>query len=219
MGAMFQNYSTSPWITDGFVILPFWPQDSIDTGSPWDSQVSTSGTWEANTTILHTDLVCTELSLKKKDRYLRLAREGEENYEDGAEIYLASVLIESYHGCQFNLTVDVFQDSLGDDLFSSDWVSWSDINDIFVGDHQSGYRFARNHHAIVRLNEDCHEDEIIIMATPWWFHDDFTPVGEHLNMTMLAYACHSDYSMATIPVRATAASNALSVEFDEDLFF
>jgi hypothetical protein len=36
---------------------------------------------------------------------------------------------------------------------------------------------------------------------------------------MLAYACHSDYSMAIIPARATAALNALSVEFDEDLFY
>jgi hypothetical protein len=37
-------------------------------------------------------------------------------------------------------------------------------------------------------------------------------------MTMSGYACHADYSMATIPVCAITALNALSVEFDEELF-
>jgi hypothetical protein len=65
MGAIFQNYSTSPWITEGFVVLPFWPEDSLDTDSRWDSQVSHSGTWEADTTIFHNDLVCTEHEAKR----------------------------------------------------------------------------------------------------------------------------------------------------------
>lgn len=30
IGAIFQNYSISPWITDGFVVLPFWPEDLSD---------------------------------------------------------------------------------------------------------------------------------------------------------------------------------------------
>ena len=75
MGAMFQNYSTSPWVTDGFVILPFWPEGSTDAGSPWDSHISNPGTWEANTTIFHNDLICTKLSMKNKDLYLRHAHD------------------------------------------------------------------------------------------------------------------------------------------------
>jgi hypothetical protein len=32
-GAILQNYSTSPWVTDDFLILPFWPSSSPYVGS------------------------------------------------------------------------------------------------------------------------------------------------------------------------------------------
>jgi hypothetical protein len=221
MGAIFQNYSTSPWITEGFVVLPFWPEDSLDTDSRWDSQVSHSGTWEADTTIFHNDLVCTELSMKQKDLYLRHAANNNEANET-EKFYLASVLLESNRGCQFNFTVNVTNNWATSEKggtkgthfleFSSDWVSWSDINHIMI-------RNSYSKDAIVRLNEDCHENEIILMSTPWWPGQFQTPTDRFSeNMTMSAYACHSDYSMAVIPVRATAALKALSVEFDENLF-
>jgi hypothetical protein len=163
MGAMFQNYSTSPWITNGFVILPFWPEDSTDTSSPWDSQVLSSGTWEVDTTIFYNDLVCTKLSLKKKDIYLRHAQDDFEAKLDG-QLYLASVLLDSSQGCQFNLTVNVTRNlaplaHIPFSTFSRDWVSWSDINHLIV----SGFY---SNDAIVRLNEDRHESEIIMMSTP-----------------------------------------------------
>jgi len=206
MGAIFQNYSSSPWITDDFVILPFWPQDSVDTGSRWDYKVQDSGTWEANTTVFHADLVCAKLDMKKKDMYLRHAPEGWEE-EPEKKFYQASVLLESNEGCQFNLTVDVEYHAL-----TTDWISWSDINNITSEDYPMS-------DAIVQSNEHCHENEIVMMSTPWWPRQDITPTEKFLqNMTMLAYACHTSHSMATIPARATASSGTLSVEFDENLF-
>ena len=57
------------------------------------------------------------------------------------------------------------------------------------------------------------------MSTPWWHPQFVTPTDRLLeNMTMLAYACHSEYSMANILARAISASRSLAVEFDEDLF-
>jgi hypothetical protein len=213
MGAIFQNYSTSPWITDNFVILPFWPENSTDTGSRWDSQVPSSGTWEANTTILHNDLVCAEMSLKNKDMYLRHV-DNNDTAGSNEERYQASVLLESNHGCRFNLTLNVTGNRGSSPWaeFSYDWMSWSDINNIILGNSYATY-------AIVQLNEECPESEIIMMSTPWWAVQ-FDPPPDRLleNMTMLAYACHSEYSMATIPARATAALKTLTVEFDENRF-
>jgi len=206
MGAIFQNYSSSPWITDDYVILPFWPKDSVDTGSHWDYKVQDSGTYEANTTVFYADLVCAKLDMKKKDMYLRHAPEGWEEYP-GKKFYQASVLLESNQGCQFNLTVDVEYHAL-----TTDWIFWSDVNNITLSDYMIL-------DPTIRLNEHCHESEIIMMSTPWWLRQDITPTDRFLeNMTMLAYACHSSYSMATIPARATASSGTLSVEFDENLF-
>jgi hypothetical protein len=57
------------------------------------------------------------------------------------------------------------------------------------------------------------------MSTPWWPEVSTTRTDTLLeNMTMLAYACHPDYSMATIPVRAITVLKALSLEFYENLF-
>jgi hypothetical protein len=162
MGAILQNYSTSPWVTDGFVVLPFWPDDTTDTDSPWDSQVSNSGTWEANTTILHNDLVCTELSLKEKEIHLRPADGYESHFSQ--QRYSAYVLLESNHDCQLNLTVNISFPMEGHTVqFSRDWISWSDIHTIIMDDSSST--------DMVRVNEDCHEGETIIMSTPWWLNE------------------------------------------------
>jgi len=211
MGAIFQNYSSSPWITDDFVIFPFWPWASVDRKTPWDYKVEYSGTWEANTTVFHADLVCAKLDMKKKDMYLRHAPEG--YGEEGEKFYQASVLLESNHGCQFNLSVDVEYDAL-----TTDWIFWGDVNNITLRDYMSS-------DPTVRFNEYCHESEIMMMSTPWWPRQSITPTDRFMeNMTMLAYACHTSHSMATIPARTTAVwdpiwdEGTLSVEFDEDLF-
>lgn len=156
------------------------------------------------------------MNLKKKDRYLRHAA-SQDRYEASLEkLYLASVLLESDHGCQFNLTINATNNVAGASAWhkwdlSSDWASWSDIKHgiIFDNSHSAD--------AIARLNEDCKESEIIIMSTPWWtssYRDDTFLE----NITILAYACHAEYSIATIPVRAKSSLKALSLEFDENLF-
>ncbi|KAI4932395.1 hypothetical protein J4E86_011617 [Alternaria arbusti] len=149
--------------------------------------------------------------MKKKDMYLRHAPEG--YGEEGEKFYQASVLLESNHGCQFNLTVDVEYDAL-----TTDWIFWGDINNITLRDYMSS-------DPTVRFNEYCHESEIMMMSTPWWPRQSITPTDRFLeNMTMLVYACHTSHSMAIIPARTTAVwdptwdEGTLSVEFDEDLF-
>jgi hypothetical protein len=212
MGAILQNYSTSPWITDDFVILPFWPSNSSYLGSPWDSQDVRLGSWEAETTVFRNDLVCTELHLSKSDFHLRHATK-DDQMQLHNKTYLASVLLESDHDCQFNLTVNATSSlSIWDPVVFTDWMSWSDINHIMFGEIYS-------EDAIVRLNEGCKEDEIILMSTPWWSDPNQTPDKLLANLTIRAFACHTDHSMATIPVHAAGTSSGLSVGFDETLFY
>jgi hypothetical protein len=219
-GALFQNYSTSPWIKDDLVILPFTSDSLPHAGSPWDPRPSTSGTWEVNTTVFQYDLVCTEMLEKKRDLYLRHATEADDSSYN--KTYLASVLLESAHGCQFNLTVNATDNP---DLkwtgpsgwnfprfVAADWMSWSDIHGVMFGDMYSN-------DCIVRLNTECHEDEVILMSTQWLSNEHTEePTGLLDNLTMRAYACYSDHSMAVIPVRATRNSNGLSVDLDRVLF-
>ncbi|KAH3984651.1 hypothetical protein HBH98_160680 [Parastagonospora nodorum] len=210
MGALFQNYSTSPWVTDQHVILPFWPEDSVQPDLPWSTQSSSTGVWEADTTIFRNDFVCSRLEMSRKDIWLR----HNENQSGSSEKkYVASVLLNSDGGCQFNVTVNATTDLNNFEArvwLDDDWMSWSDTKRLNFGDKYTP-------DPVVRLNEDCHEKEIILMSRPWWI-DSRDPTSLLDNMTALAYACHSDHSMAFIPARATSTSTGLSIEFDEELF-
>jgi hypothetical protein len=213
-GAILKNYSTSPWITDEYLVLPFWHSDSPQMESPWSSQSLQTNRWEANTTVFRNDLVCTDLHLGKKNMYLRHAIKSENIVDNEAgqsnKIYLASVLLESDQGCHFNLTVNATNRVYDSGGVDSHWISWGDAHRIMFGD-------AYSMDAIVRLNDGCSADEVIILSTPWW--DPYTKPKElSNNLTIRAYACHTDYTMATIPVRVTGMPENQTVQFDEDLF-
>jgi hypothetical protein len=217
-GAILQNYSTSPWVTDDFLILPFWPSSSPDVGSRWDSHILQGERWEANTTVIQNNLVCNELELKRKAMYLRHADEDEENHHEGG-LYLASVLLESDKGCHVNITINATSNLSNSPYgFSKDWISWGDTHHIMDNNN-----YQRD--SIIRLNEECRdEDELILMSTPWWLDlESAHPANKSLemldNITMRAYACHTDHTMAIIPVNTTGTSNGLSVYFNKDVFY
>jgi hypothetical protein len=214
MGALFQNYSTSPWIQDGYVILPFMSEATSRNTSLWAAQARGPGTLEKNTTVFRNEFVCTEMSLKRKDVFLRHALDDHEmRYSE--KLYLASILLESAHGCQFNLTVNMTSNvdspmEMTTSTIVDDWISWSDMLHPMFGESQSS-------DAVVRLNDDCSEDELIMLSTAWlprWDIDDRLSS----NLTIVAYACQSHHTMANVPVLATTKSNRLSVEFDRALF-
>ncbi|KAJ8117434.1 hypothetical protein OPT61_g1379 [Boeremia exigua] len=213
-GAILQNYSTSPWITNDYLVMPFWPADLRQTESPWNFKSLQADSWEANTTVLRNDLICTDLHLRKKDMYLRHAIKSPDPIDDESrrynKTYLASVLLESDHGCRFNLTTNATA-QYNHELTEVDenWMSWGDSQRIM-------FRDAYSKDAVVRLNEDCPEDEIILMSTPWW--KEFRPEKLWDNLTVRAYACHSDHTMANMPVRITGEPDRQTVQFDEEMF-
>jgi len=210
MGALFQNYSTSPWVTDQHVILPFWPENSVQPDLPWNSWASSTGIWEADTTVFRNEFVCAKLEMNRKDIWLR---HNENESGDSEKKYVASVLLKSDSGCQFNVTVNATTDINNFEArvwLDDDWISWSDIRRLNFGDKYTP-------DPIVQLNEGCNEKEIILMSRPWWV-DSRSPTTLLDNMTALAYACHSDHSMAVVPARATSTSTGFSVEFDKEVF-
>jgi hypothetical protein len=214
-GAILKNYSTSPWITDDYLVMPFWPSNSPQVESPWSFRTLQADSWEANTTVFRNDFICTDLLLSKKDMYLRhriLSSDLSIDESYWNKTYLASILLESDHGCQFNLTLNASvpykHENLGVD---QNWISWGDSHRImFAGEYSED--------AIIRLNKECPEEEIILMSTPWWKENLFQPEELYDNLTVRAYACHSQHTMADITVRILGEPGRQSVQFDEDLF-
>jgi hypothetical protein len=212
-GAILKNYSTSPWITDDYLIMPFWPSHAPQVESPWNFRSLEADSWEANTTVFRNDFVCTDLRLNKTEVYLRhrvISSDLSIDESHYNKTYVASILLDSDHGCHFNMTVNMTKTYRSEESkMHVDWISWGDSHRIMFAD-------AYSEDAIVRLNEQCREDEIILMSTPWWLYTNREKLYD--NITIRAYACHSDHTMADIPVRILGEPGRQSVQFDESLF-
>lgn len=130
-GALLQKYSTSPWVTGDYFVLPFWPKELQQTS--WTFETQTPQTWQAETTVFHNDYMCTALETTKKDIYLR---DTVVDFEVAMynKTYLASVLLESTNGCQLNLTYNATSNpstegSQGQSEYRREvsFASWTDI--------------------------------------------------------------------------------------------
>jgi hypothetical protein len=212
-GALLQNYSTSPWVTDDYFILPFWPKELPQTS--WTFETQTPQTWQAETTVFHNDYVCTALETTKKDVYLRDTVEDFE-VEMYNKTYLASVLLESMNGCQLNLTYNATsnpstESSQGQPEYrrEASFASWTDIR-------QMVWQNEFDQDSRIILNDECQMDEIILISSPWMtrrIKDALLP-----NLTMTAYACRSEYTMAIMPVRVLSTTSGLTVDFNKERF-
>jgi hypothetical protein len=223
--ALLQNYSSSPWVTDDYFILPFWPSDLGDI--QWSPKTSSPQVWIAETHVFRADLQCSKLELSRTNVYERSPTTYEsmqspyESNREEPKYLLLSMQLQSKAGCTYNLTFNASSSP------SSAWApepkwppiirqyttglgSWADIN-----------RFSRrdgfDYDARIVLGEKCHEDESIILSTEWCSPDsDCNRIAG--NVSAVGYACSSGYSVAKMSVQATLTETSFVVKFDEDEF-
>ncbi|KAJ4294300.1 hypothetical protein N0V90_007990 [Kalmusia sp. IMI 367209] len=209
-GAILQNVTTSPWISDEYVILPFWPSGS--TSSPWDAQFpSTPQTWQAETTVFRNDLQCSRLDLAATDvQHLNYEVRNITQWYD-----LISVRLENDSGCKYNLTFNA------SDLGPHSAVgSWSDPDKLVK--EYSYFKALDKPDWKPIYNDKCLGDEVIIMSTewlPWDFIFSTNKTTEILaNLTMSSYLCQSSHTMAVTPVRVSTSASEFNVDFDIEAF-
>lgn len=205
-GAILQNVTTSPWITDEYTILPFWPSDSQV--SPWDNRrmAMEPQTWESETTVFRNELECSRMDLKATNIVNNTAPDAK------AVSYLVSARLESTGGCHYNLTFGVREVRDQDIL-----VSWSSA-DTFAEEYTLKNQNFKDEFWGVH-NDKCQGDEAIIMSTRWVDYN-YTAQTVHFlsNMTIAGYLCYADHFMATVPVKASLSTTAFNVTFDEEIF-
>ena len=138
MGALLQNITTSAWISDEYVVLPFWPV--AENESPWDHRTaSTPQTWKAETLVFRNDLKCHSM---------------EQNFTTPPLVWTISfnsTNFQSLEECYFR--------------YSFSWIGldggftyWGDIDDF----SQRDYNVVRAQ----RYHNQCHSDEGILVSTP-----------------------------------------------------
>lgn len=206
LGALLQNSTTSPWISDEYSILPFWPAGSGTAKSPWEGQVaSTPQTWEAETTVFRNDLHCSKFDLKGTDIRNTTPSMWGSDYE-------LSITLESEGGCEYSL-IRLAQDS--------SWIamsSWAPIDHLA---RYNNYTFRSGVELQPTYNDKCLGDEVIFASAGWsnfytWIDNEtavFSP-----NFSTNAQLCQSTYTMADLPVKISVSDSAFTVMFDEDEF-
>ena len=219
-GVVLQNVTTSPWLSDEYSILPYWPSDHA--GSRWDRHPpSTPEKWRANTTVFHNDFQCTKLDLVAKNNFRYNWTTKYSNETDS----LMSVRLDSPVGCQYNLTFNASTLLLSHGYYSPGYYSgltgsWAPADkyvtqSTFLGapwnDNEAGF------HPII--GDKCDGDEVIILATQWLDLNGTEVVKDFpSNFTLSAHMCRSKHTMAVLPVEVSASSNTFDPTFDEELF-
>lgn len=95
IGHLLQDVSTSAWISDDYTIIPFWPSDRPS--APLGPFLATTPQeWEAETTVLNTELECKTMSL---------VRMKEMNVSD-IPIDITVAVLDSGDGCTHEFRLD-----------------------------------------------------------------------------------------------------------------
>ncbi|XP_014553958.1 hypothetical protein COCVIDRAFT_40092 [Bipolaris victoriae FI3] len=208
MAALMRNVSTSAWISDKSLTLPFWP--SIESGQLGPELVSRYDSWTAETIALHTDLNCQDMALEsdtlEPTPYSAYDRMQHGPYK-GIEPMVHFVL-KSNDACTYNMS---FHPTAGQ--ISAGGLTWSNTSTLFVqsktllllgrkpfpAEVSKTSPYARH-----SASDECANRDIVILSTPWakdvQFNTSWGPGIEH-NRTferspefrMKALLCQSHY--------------------------
>jgi hypothetical protein len=191
---LLQNVSTSPWITDEYTILPFWPSD-MQTSAISSLPSSSSQAWEAETTMFKTELNCTQMSL---DRQVM----GKDEYWDAGVVYgpvdAVSMIWSAPNGCKYGMSSDKT-------LFDIGGGSWSDASTFYYADsalHTGGASSSSNH------TVECDGKEILFLTEAW----------KSEGASYSAHMCDTQYYMANITASISLTGDEPDISFNETEF-
>lgn len=190
---LLQNVSTSPWITDDYTILPFWPasmQDEPITSLP----TSSSQKWEAETTIFKTELKCTPMSVEHLSSLDVVYQKGH------IPVDSYSITWGSPDGCNYgvNTSKDVFEMGGG---------SWSDSSTFYRRMDQIGNNSATPFSSS-NSSAECRGREIIIVSESW----------KTSGANYAAQVCDTNYWMANVTAMIALDGEEPEISFDENKF-
>lgn len=188
---LLQNVSTSPWITDNYTILPFWPttlHDNPINTLPTDSNQK----WQAETTMFKSELSCTQMTVEAE-------RTGKFSIPKGyAPSDGVSIIWSSPDGCKYGLMAPI-------GLWNMGGSSWSRASTFFYGED---ILYTGTIESIVNSTAECKDREIIIATEPW----------TNTSGSYTAQLCDTAYYMANVSVSVQLDGNEPEISFDDSEF-
>jgi hypothetical protein len=172
MAALMRNISTSAWVSDSSVTLPFWPSSEHAQLGP--DIISSPGTWKTETTTLSHSLSCEKMTLMGADmtqKWFSGAYDvlGHGPY-NGTQPMVTFALV-SDDGCRYEMTMHPI---VG--IAYNGGLAWSNTSTLnmwpdgvaFIGQ----IPFAPNitttsPYARFNFTKECRDRDIILLSTPW----------------------------------------------------
>ncbi|KAF2117412.1 hypothetical protein BDV96DRAFT_644835 [Lophiotrema nucula] len=217
-----QNLSTSAWVSDASITLPFWVSSEQPQLGPRIE--STYSSWNAETTRFSSDFKCQNMSVTgptmSNKTFSALADVdsfgGDGKLANGtATMMMAS--FSSDDGCKYELTLHPTAE-----LAYYGGLIWSNTSTYFVQPDAKikinfGHSFysslgPKSPYARMNSTKECRDRDIIIMSTPWqatfiqqeaggpgFLKNKF---GVSKDLQMRAYLCESQFTMAKMPISA-----------------
>lgn len=188
---LLQNVSTSPWITNNYTILPFWPTTLHD--SHLDSLPSDSSQkWQAETTMFKSELSCTKMKVDSQVS-------GNWSYNPRME-KVESIAIDwlSSDGCKYGIKAK-------EAFFKTGGCSWSNTSAFFYG---QGAIIPSEKSASSTSSIECKNREVIVATEPW----------TDTSGSYVAHLCETRYYMANITATVALSGMDPEISFDESEF-
>ena len=206
-GHVLQNVTTSPWISDEYTVLPFWPSG---TRRPSGSRFADSGeVWEAESIVIKSELACEELSLVSGPVELNYSY----SYAVPSGTYTTfdpkqSLQFASESGCEYGLAYNNYL--VGSKLGASFWSALSQVPIYdFLTTESEDVNTSEDYHLLLNHTSQCEPGEVIMAM-----------IGSDLNGTYQTrgHICRPTFYEASLPITASINPDTTMVLFNEGLF-
>lgn len=189
---LLQNVSTSPWITDDYTILPFWPAGltyaPITTLPMYSSQ-----TWEAQTTIFKSDFQCTQMTLDGQTEV------SEHFGGDYGPVPAVSTIWSTPDGCTYGLSV-------WKRFFDIGGGSWSDVSTFYYA--ETALDLGQGTVVKTNYTSQCKGKELLFVTESW------TAKGAQYS----AHLCDTRFYMANVTTSVALTGDEPSISYNETEF-
>ncbi|PVH86048.1 hypothetical protein DL98DRAFT_450848 [Cadophora sp. DSE1049] len=204
VGHTVQNVAISPWITDNYTVLPFWPaQNQRPSGSRFDTAVED---WTAETLVYQTGLLCEDLTLERGPitiNYTFTPLDSDGNVSPDVDFRnLTSIQLASKSGCKYGVSYSSLNTP-------QDQFYWSNLTGINIAKFWGFTGFPIDKAVLLNHTEQCEPSEVLLTLRGTPSNSSFEATGK---------VCRQSYFQAKIPVTVSTSADATTFHFDEAAF-
>lgn len=203
IGNVLQGLDTSAWLTDRYVIIPFWP--SSTKSNLGTTLMGTTQQWKADAQVLSLALDCESMGVRKASWSKNFT-----DPEDGedTEINFRSLLLTDSKGCEAGINGYIQRFTYG----GGSWFSppnmvlpvWDDSNEEEEWNHYHN------------STSQCDGRQVILATSGFWQGGTSNTVNSDLKVG--AWSCQSTFYAANMSVNASTTTTGTTFLVDDATF-